>query len=266
MTNCNFVVTDEENRYAARIGKELPLLGINRANERLCQAAAHLAGVAPGVAFFDDDILLTPFIDGKTLSLYDFENPVVVYRAAHLLRTLHAAPSQMWNEILPFCPFQTLDNYAATIHSLGGVLPESIANFLGVLPAFRRALSPFHPSLCHNDLLPENILDDGKQLWLVDWEYAGVGNPLFDLACISANSQLSPDMDRLLLSEYYSRPSDPILADLQRLKVVSHAREVLWALIQGATSQIDFDYLGYGDSQRSAFEEALERLAFYKSK
>ena len=56
--------------------------------------------------------------------------------------------------------------------------------------------------MCHNDLLPANLIDDGQRLWLVDWEYAGAGHPLFDLANASANASFSDAQDRCLLEAY----------------------------------------------------------------
>ena len=90
-----------------------------------------------------------------------------------------------------------------------------------------RRIAPFRPVLCHNDLLPANLIDDGARLWLVDWEYAGAGHPLFDLANASANAGLADDQDRALLKAYrgYFDPRD--LDELRIFKAVSLLREAL---------------------------------------
>ena len=63
-------------------------------------------------------------------------------------------------------------------------------------------IAPYTPALCHNDLLPANILDDNERIWIVDWEYAGMGNPLFDLAGVSANCCYSEEQEIALLESY----------------------------------------------------------------
>jgi thiamine kinase-like enzyme len=114
--------------------------------------------------------------------------------------------------------------------------------------------------LCHNDLLPANILDDGNELWLVDWEYAGIGNPLFDLAGVSSNARLSDEAEAALL-EAYAGPVDPrIRREVRILKTVSLLREALWSVIQTVTSRIEFDYERYTAANLAAYEEARRRL------
>src|SRR5205823_3331421 len=101
---------------------------------------------------------------------------------------------------------------------------------------------PFTPTLCHNDLLAANILDDGRRIWLVDWEYAGVGHPLFDLAGVSGNCGFTPAMDLALLRAYRGHLRRRDLRELGILKAMSLLREALWAVIQAVASDIDFDY------------------------
>jgi thiamine kinase-like enzyme len=124
-----------------------------------------------------------------------------------------------------------------------------------------RRIAPFRPVLCHNDLLPANLIDDGARLWLVDWEYAGAGHPLFDLANASANVGLADDQERVLLKAYrgYVDPRD--LDELRIFRAVSLLREALWSMIQSVASDIDFDYRAYAAENLTAFREARGRLA-----
>ena len=98
-------------------------------------------------------------------------------------------------------------------------------------------------------------------MWLIDWEYAGIGNRLFDLANYAVNGGLSPEQERRLLTTYGLTPDPPTLQDLHALKVVSLLREVLWALIQTAKSTIDFDYHEYARSHLVLYRQALAKLA-----
>ncbi len=123
-------------------------------------------------------------------------------------------------------------------------------------------IAPFRPVLCHNDLLPANLIDDGCRLWLVDWEYGGVGHPLFDLANVSANAALAEDQEIALLSAYREtvKPDPRDLAELRIFQAVSLLREALWAVIQSLNSDIDFDYGRYARENFEAYRTARRRL------
>src|SRR3954454_21541878 len=97
------------------------------------------------------------------------------------------------------------------------------------------------------------MITNAGQLWLVDWEYAGMGHPMFDLASVSANAGLSND-DEAALLESYQGEIDPRELDLIRIfKAASLLREALWAVIQTATSELDFDYQGYAARHFEAY-------------
>jgi len=98
-------------------------------------------------------------------------------------------------------------------------------------------------------------------LWVVDWEYAGVGNPLFDLASVSANCDLSTELESVILEAYFGQNSPDVMRELQILKTVSLLREALWAVIQTVKSQIDFDYGAYAADNFAAFERERSRLS-----
>jgi thiamine kinase-like enzyme len=123
-----------------------------------------------------------------------------------------------------------------------------------------RHLGSFLPVLCHNDLLPGNILADPERVWLVDWEYAGVGHGLFDLANLSANCGFSSAQEETLLSAYRGSVQERDLRDLRLLKAMSFLREALWSVIQTVASKIDFDYFEYAETNFAAYRDARDRL------
>src|SRR5262249_36398443 len=125
-----------------------------------------------------------------------------------------------------------------------------------------RRIAPFRPVLCHNDLMPANLIDDDPRLWLVDWEYAGVGHPLFDLANASANAALDEDQDHAFLAAYHSqtRVAPSALVEMKLFKAASLRRGPLWAPIQLVVSEIDFDYRQYAETNFEAYRQARSRL------
>jgi thiamine kinase-like enzyme len=260
ITNYNYLVRDAGRPFVARLCTERGLLGIDRRNEALCQRAAHACGIAPEVVYHAEGVLVSQFVPGRTLAPADVRDPAFLPRLAAVLRTLHDAWDQLTGEILYFSAFQAVRTYAKTALRLDARLPADIDELLEDARRLSRRIAPFVPVLCHNDLLASNILADDQRVWLVDWEYAGMGHPLFDLAGVAANCAFSESQEVALLAAYRGSADERDLRDLRRLRVMSLLREALWAVIQAVASDIDFDYHRYADDNFAAYREARARL------
>ncbi len=270
ITNDNYVIRIESEpgqgpagpAYVARLGEDRTMLGVDRRNEITCHRAASDLGLAPELVHHEPGLLVTRFISGRTLDEADLRDPAMLDRVAVLLRRLHRSRHEVSGEWLYFCPFQTVRTYARTADRLGARLPDRLEVLLEHAVDLARRIGPFLPSPCHNDLLPANVIDDGDRLWLVDWEYAGVGHPLFDLANLAANAGLDEDGERHLLSAYRGDAAidSGDLADLRVLRAASTLRESLWATIQTVASSIDFDYHAYATRYYQAYLEARAGL------
>ena len=260
ITNRNFLVHDGEARFVARIGEELPHLGVDRRNERLCHVAAELTGVAPPIVFAENGILVTRYIPSRTLDAVAAREPGFPTRFAGVLRALHQGWDTLVGELLYFSPFQASRTYVETSRRLGAEIPNNIDAMLEAMRKASRSLAAYTPTLCHNDMLPANVLDDGDRVWIVDWEYAGVGHPLFDLAGFSVNCLYSDDQDREFLVAYRGDLDPTELRDLRTLKVASLLREAMWSVVQTVASDLDFDFRGYALKHFEKFRKALAQL------
>jgi thiamine kinase-like enzyme len=100
---------------------------------------------------------------------------------------------------------------------------------------------------CHNDLLNANFIDDGERIRIVDWEYAGMGDPFFDLGNFSVNHGLDADEDAILLAAYEGVARPARLARLRLMRVVSDFREAMWGVLQQALSTLDVDFAAYAE-------------------
>lgn len=260
ITNYNYRVRDAGRCFVARLCIERPLLGIDRRNEVVCQRAAHAAGIAPEIVYHADGILVSQHVPGRTLTAADVRDPALLPGLAALLRKLHASWDQLTGEILYFSAFQAVRTYAKTARRLNAHLPGDIDAMLEDARWLARMLGPFMPALCHNDLLPSNLLAEEERLWLVDWEYAGIGHPLFDLANVAANCGFTEDLEETLLAEYRGSLTERDLRDLHLLKTMSFLREALWSVIQTVASDIDFDYVQYADANFAAYRKARSQL------
>jgi thiamine kinase-like enzyme len=245
ITNRNYRVRFGATDYMVRLpGKDTALLGIDRAAEWIAnQAAADLA-IAPPVAAAGDDYLVTRFIPCRPVSAGELAADPA--DAARALRAFHDRgpdlPTRFW---VP----ELAEDYAAIVRARGGSLPAEYEHACRTAAAIAaaRPLSAAVP--CHNDLLTANLIrDSGGRLLLVDWEYAGMGDPYFDLGNLAINNDFDDAADARLLSAYLGRPPDAgALASLWLMRAMSDVREATWGVVQGAISELDFDFGAYAE-------------------
>ena len=111
----------------------------------------------------------------------------------------------------------------------------------------------------HNDLLAANFIDDGKRLWLLDWDYAGYNTGLFDLANLSSNNEFSSKQEDWILETYHQQPvTDKLRHRLAAMKCASLLRETLWSIVSEIHSTLDFDYVDYTGKNLARLENAYE--------
>lgn len=260
ITNRNFLVTEGAERFVARIGEELHVLGVDRRNEVLCHRAAEQLDIAPPIAFAEHGVLVSRYVQGRTLDPESAREPGVASRLARLLRRLHDGWDQVLGDLLFFSPFQANRTYTATSRQLGASLPPDIDSMLESTRLLSHQLVPYVPCLCHNDMLPANVLDDGNRVWIVDWEYAGMGHPLFDLAGFSVNCGFNEEMDIQFLADYRGTFQPRDLRELRILKVASLLRESLWSVVQTVVSDLEFDFHEYAERHFDKCRSALRAL------
>jgi thiamine kinase-like enzyme len=260
ITNRNYLIDGDEGRFVARVYEELPHLGIDRRAEVLSQQAASHLGIAPEVVHHEDSLLISRYMPGRTLRPDDLRESSMVGSLAQTLRRLHQAWDRIIGHLPYFCPFQTIRTYARTAMNLKARVPAELSSLVDDASAVGRRIQPFRPVLCHNDLLPANILWDGEQMRLVDWEYAGMGHPLFDLASVSANAGLTQAEDHRFLQLYQGQADTLALREIQIFKAASSLREALWATIQAVRSSLDFDYHAYAATHLEAYRIQRSRL------
>lgn len=260
ITNRNYLVRDSRGAYVVRFCAPLEHLGIDRRNEVICHTAARGCGIAPEVVYQHEGLLVSRFVLGRTLDPAGVRERPFLPRLANVLRQLHDGWDGLTGEMLYFSAFQTVRTYVDTARRLGARLPSDIDELLADCRELARRIEPFTPTLCHNDLLPANILDDGQNIWIVDWEYAGIGHPLFDLAGVSANCELTPEDECAFLTAYRGRLDSKDVRELRILKTISLLREALWSVIQTVASDLDFDYHAYASVNFEKYRRARALL------
>src|SRR4051794_16473482 len=211
ITNHNFKVSIGGDAFVLRIGgKDTELLGIDREHEHAASLVAWALGVGPEVVAFVDGCLVTRFIDGRPVPRERLA-PSTVGRT---LRLVHDGPP------LParFDSFRVVETYRRTAESRGIAMPPSYRVAARRAPSLEERARGRKPCPCHNDLLNANLIDDGSRLRIVDWEYAGMGDPFFDLGNFAANHQLDERGERALLDAYGGDADDEALAALRDMR------------------------------------------------
>jgi thiamine kinase-like enzyme len=254
ITNRNFRIRFGERDCVLRLpGRDTDLLGIDRAAERVATERAAALGIAPPLIVADDECMVTEWLAGapidSELLRADPSSAALALRAFH--RSGLELPVRFWIPDL-------LRDYAEIIAGRGGELPGQYGRTQELVARIAEVLPLSEPVPCHNDLLPGNVLatdaDPGHAL-LVDWEYAGMGHPYFDLANLAVNNEFDEGaQDRLLAAYYDEPPTHGRRAALRLMMLVSDAREAAWGVVQGSISELDFDFADYAHQHFSRLE------------
>jgi thiamine kinase-like enzyme len=261
ITNRNFRATFGGAEYVIRRpGKNTDLLGIDREAERLATDAAARLGIAPAVTTMIDGCLVTEFIACAPVSAGELA--AGVEEIAGALRSFHGSAVRLPTR---FRVSDLLGDYAMIVEEHGGSLPTGYAGAMAAAERIAAALGTGEARPCHNDLLAGNIIRaqrDGRMM-IIDWEYAGMGDPRFDLGNLSINSEFDETTDERLLAAYHGRaPSDGERAALKLMRALSDAREAAWAVVQSEISTLDFDFEGYARKHFERLEASCADLRF----
>jgi thiamine kinase-like enzyme len=250
ITNRNYLIAAPglDERYVIRLaGNDTHLLGISREVEHAATVAAAGVGVGPEVAAFirPEGYLVTRFIEGAPVSLEQVRQPDTLRRVADSIRRIHGGPA------IPglFVPLRIVEAYRALAIERGVTIPSAYEQARQAGRRIEQALlqAPLEPRPCHNDLLNANFIDDGERIRIVDWEYAGMGDPFFDLGNFSINHELESDQDEVLLEAYDGSVAASRLARLSLMRIVSDFREAMWGVLQQGISTLDVDFVAYAD-------------------
>ena len=246
LTNTNYVVTAGDDRYVVRIpGRSTELLAVDRGNERHNAEAAATTGVAPRIVEYLEDwnVMVLEFIDGKTMSGDRLRAPGQARRVAESLRRLHAGPRFRDD----FDMFRLTDRYLRVCDMRDVPIPVGFRDRLGQVAEIERAFdaNPVPSVPCHNDLLAENYIDDGRQLWIVDFEYSGNNDPCFELGDTAQESEFDPDLRAQLCEAYFGEARDDRLARMNLQALMADVGWTLWAAIQTRVSEIEYDFWGW---------------------
>lgn len=269
LSNLNFRVDVDGQSFVVRVcGQGLELLGVNRQHEYECNVIAAEMGVAPDVIHFFPDLgtLITRFVDGRKLLSEQIGTRENIQRVVNSVRRLHQSARPFPSA---WSPFRTIEEYRRTAERLGCPMPDDIDELFGWAAQIERAMyRSAPPSIvpCHNDLLNENFLDDGT-IRIIDYEYAAMGDPFFDLANFSSHHRFNDEQDQWLIESYFGADRRDVasqrlyherFARLQRMKLISDLREAMWGVVQIKVASVAFNYQAYANEWFGRFRAKRE--------
>jgi thiamine kinase-like enzyme len=263
LTNSNFKVEVDGIPYFVRVpGASTELLAVNRANEYHNSKAAHEAGVGPKVLYHlpEYNVMVLEFIDGKTMSKDSLNEPRMPTRMAQAIKKLNAGP----RFLLDFNMFRLTEYYLQICKEHDTKIPDGYAERMPTVQRIEQAMNvhPLPTVPCNNDLLAENYINDGQQLWLIDYEYSGNNDPTFELGNTCQEMQFNDDQIHEICAAYFGETTTDKIARMKLNMIMSDVGWGLWAAIQAKISTIDFDFWGWAIERWGRAVEKMDSREF----
>jgi thiamine kinase-like enzyme len=176
------------------------------------------------------------------------------------MRVHRDIPNHLQGPSLTFWVFHVIRDYARSLQADGRAHSSALPDLLVEATELERAVGQIDMVFGHNDLLPANFMHDGARMWLVDWDYAGWGSPLFDLGGLAANCALSQRQEERMLTGYFGALDSGLWRRYLAMKAAAALREMLWSMVSELHSALDFDYAAYTAANHSTYRLALDAL------
>jgi thiamine kinase-like enzyme len=260
LTNVTYKVTTGGAAYALRLAGEGTSDYIDRVAEEHNARVAAESGINAEVIFFDatDGTMVTRFVEGVSMNAGDGfgRDSGAPVRAARALKRVHSLGRVFKSR---FDVFAAIDGYLDLLRGWRTPLPEDYYEVGKRARAVRLALemSPVALVPCHNDPWPGNLLDADGRIYLIDWEYSGMNDPMWDLADLSVEAGFGPEQDRAMMEAYHGTGLSPALCSrLEVYKAMSDLYWCVWGFVQHAKDNPAEDFWSYG----------LERLGRSKAR
>ena len=266
LTNLVFRIGVAGGAYVLRLPGKGTEAYINREVELHNANVAAEAGVSPEVIYAkaEDGLMLTHCIEDIITMTpeYFIELDGAPERAGEAFRQLHTCGLEFQSR---FDLFAMIDDYLAILKAKNATLPPGYADVVAAAQPARQALAaqPADLAPCHCDPLCENFLDDGERMWIVDWEYSGMNDPLWDLGDLSVEAGLTPEQDMAMLRAYFG--GNPTVAQIGRMTVYKAMCDLLWTLwglIQHADGNPAEDFWAYAVGRFNRCQALMETPEF----
>ena len=248
LTNRNYKIDSALGSHVLRLAGEGTGDYIDRKAEYHNASIASGAGVNAEIVHFDvdDGTMISRYIDNSvTMDIRALRDLETLRRTGRAFRRLHECGSDFRGQ---FELFQQIDQYLGVLRERQAALPDGYSDVQRDAELVRGALSMHHlPNKpCHCDPMVENCIDDGDKMYIIDFEYAGNNDPMWDLGDISVEGDFTAEQDREFLTAYFGH--EPKAFDVGRMVMYKAMCDLLWTLwgvVQHANGNPAEDFWAY---------------------
>ena len=263
LTNTNYKVSVDGTPYFIRVpGEGTELLAIDRKNEHHSARVAAQVGIGPKVLHHlpEYDVMVLEFLNGKTMSKDSLNESGMPTRMAQSIKRLHSGERLL----LDFNMFRLTEYYLSLCKERNIKIPDGYLERMNLVNEIESAMAvkPLATVPCNNDLLAENYIDDGDQLWLIDYEYSGNNDPTFELGNTCQEMQFNDQQIAEVCAAYFGEASADKIARMKLNMIMSDVGWGLWAAIQANISTIEFDFWGWAIERWGRAEEKMDSAEF----
>jgi tRNA A-37 threonylcarbamoyl transferase component Bud32 len=220
-----FLVEANGRRFVLRI--EGPASPLRNPHQYLSMRIAAEEGVAPRLHYLDvdDRVVMMDFIEDRPLEAYPGGGPGLARAIGAMVKKLQTAPLFPGFVHYPDIVSRLWTHVCKTGLFVDGLLDDASQRLVQIRESYDPRPKQYVSS--HNDVLPRNVLFDGKQLWLIDWESAYRNDPLVDLATALDNFAPSAELEAVLLLACLGHAPDDLLRN--RLELVRALTRLYYA-------------------------------------
>ncbi|WP_042462088.1 winged helix-turn-helix transcriptional regulator [Neobacillus dielmonensis] len=241
LTNRNYKVTINEKDYAVRFPGKGTESYLNRQAEKIHSFIVSNLGVHPKIVYFDEQtgLKLAEYIpNAETLNSKTGKRQDNLSLVARIFQKVHHSGEKFVDR---FDVFEKITEYETILHEFNGKLPDDYDDVKRQVLELKSEYQslPFELAPCHIDPLAENFVKSGEdQMFLIDWEYAGMNDPLWDIAAYSIEAELSSSEEKLFLLNYFNgEMTDEEAKRLWMNKIFLDFLWTIWALMKEALGE-----------------------------
>lgn len=256
MTNQNYLAKTTNKQYIVKFfGKGTEKL-INRQDEKYNLELLKDLGLDVKNYLFDIEagIKVNEYI-GSAITLDSTSIKTKFDKIAPILQTIHTSAKELRGE---FAPFEEIKKYESLIEEqIPYANYESVRNAVFFLEKRLADLGVDRKS-CHIDLVPENFIESPQgRLYLIDWEYSSMNDPMWDLAALFLESEFTSQEEETFLSHYESEQT-PV--SHEKIAIYKILQDTIWSLWTVYKEEQGADFGDYGVNR---YQRAVKGLASY---
>lgn len=265
MTNKNYKINIQDEYYILR----MPGVGteqmISRDNEKYNSRLANILGLDTDILYCDAEsgIKISRLIENaETINQSTAKRDENMKLTTEILRKLHNSCIDFENE---FNVFREIEKYEKLLEEAKGknfedyeIVKDQVLDLNEMLDSLGRELKS-----CHNDTVPENFIKGNDRIYLIDWEYSGMNDPMWDLAAHIIECDFSKDEEELFLHYYFGENVSVEERYKKKILIYKICQDFLWSIWTNLKEAKGDDFGSYGIDRYNRAKENLLKLKNY---